>query len=385
MVEESFYRRPTRPFTLNKRWLFTGLLFSAVLHFLLVLLLQNLKLEKFGEEYYDTLVPAKFNVKRVDIDPRLLDPPVVEASEPDEKPRPIESIALPEMETTKAELDEEILATPTAPVESLQLEHQMSETENLLSRLETPKAARDQMLSESLQETDSILLDKAPAANTTRTLPDASDPTVRAADLPALPAGSALEINKERPGFAPGVPAEDPLKELLTESAPGGSKTSMVDLAREAAKSDSKDEQGSGSVPQGYTTLDDLLAGSGPVTGSRGPILMPTDLLFEYDSADLRPGAVSSLEKLGTLIQRSPHATFRIEGHTDSFGSEEYNQTLSERRAESVKNWLMQVMKIPGDRIETRGFGKSRLLVPATGTVEEQMLNRRVEIVIRTR
>jgi outer membrane protein OmpA-like peptidoglycan-associated protein len=112
---------------------------------------------------------------------------------------------------------------------------------------------------------------------------------------------------------------------------------------------------------------------------------MPTDLLFDYDSANLRPGATASLQKLGRLIQRNPQAIFKVEGHTDSFGGDEYNMDLSQRRAETVKAWLVGNMNIEADRIQTEGYGKTRLIVPADRSVEEQQLNRRVEIVIRTK
>jgi outer membrane protein OmpA-like peptidoglycan-associated protein len=142
---------------------------------------------------------------------------------------------------------------------------------------------------------------------------------------------------------------------------------------------------GNAGIPAGFSNLDALLAGSGRVGGGTAPILMPTDLLFDYNSATLRPGAAASLEKLGRLIQRNPQATFRVEGHTDSFGSDQYNLDLSRRRAETVKAWLVQSMNIDPARVQTQGFGKTRLLIPADRSVEEQQLNRRVEIVIRTR
>jgi outer membrane protein OmpA-like peptidoglycan-associated protein len=136
-------------------------------------------------------------------------------------------------------------------------------------------------------------------------------------------------------------------------------------------------------VPAGFSNLDSLLAGSGQIGNGTAPILMPTDLLFDYDSANLRPGATGSLQKLGRLIQRNPQANFKVEGHTDSFGSDEYNMDLSQRRAETVKVWLVANMAIDPDRIQTQGFGKTHLLVPGDRSVEEQQLNRRVEIVIR--
>lgn len=133
-----------------------------------------------------------------------------------------------------------------------------------------------------------------------------------------------------------------------------------------------------------FSSLDDLLQGTGTVSAATAPILMPTDLLFEYDAASLRPEAERTLEKLGSLIQRNGGANFRIEGHTDAFGSEEYNQPLSLRRANAVKDWLVARMGVEPARITTVGFGKSRLLVPPTRSVEQQQLNRRVEIVITT-
>jgi outer membrane protein OmpA-like peptidoglycan-associated protein len=109
---------------------------------------------------------------------------------------------------------------------------------------------------------------------------------------------------------------------------------------------------------------------------------MPTDLLFEYDSEELKPEAAETLKKLGTLINKNMHARFTIEGHTDSFGSDEYNEKLSLRRAVAVKEWLEKNMDMREADIRAVGYGKSRLIAPATGSIAEQQINRRVEIVI---
>ncbi|MBU3666145.1 MAG: OmpA family protein [Chthoniobacterales bacterium] len=140
--------------------------------------------------------------------------------------------------------------------------------------------------------------------------------------------------------------------------------------------------RGGDAVPEGYSNLDELLSQSGGLSASQAPIFMPSDVLFGYDESFLRPEAVTSLEKLGELIRRNPRARFRIEGHTDSFGGTEYNARLSLARAESVKQWLAGTMAIDPSCIETRGLGSTRPLAPLGGTVEEQKLNRRVEIVI---
>jgi outer membrane protein OmpA-like peptidoglycan-associated protein len=134
----------------------------------------------------------------------------------------------------------------------------------------------------------------------------------------------------------------------------------------------------------GRQSLDDALARTGPLPVGDKPIGVPGGALYEYNSYELRPEAVDQLRKLGELIKRNPKAAFSIEGHTDSTGTPEYNQVLSERRAESVKLWLVQFMGIAPERIQTRGFGATKLIVPADRSVDEQQPNRRVEIVIKT-
>src|SRR6267143_965574 len=128
----------------------------------------------------------------------------------------------------------------------------------------------------------------------------------------------------------------------------------------------------------GFSDLDSLLAQKGPL-GSGTQLRMPDDQLFNYDSADLQPSAMSQLQKLGTLIKRNPKATFAVEGYTDSLGSFDYNLELSQRRADSVKQYLVEVMGINPAQISTRGFGATKFLVAprpgpvAFNTPEEQM------------
>src|SRR5437588_4048219 len=131
----------------------------------------------------------------------------------------------------------------------------------------------------------------------------------------------------------------------------------------------------------GFSDLDQLLAQKGPL-GSGTKLRLPDDQLFEYDSDMLQSSAVGQLQKLGTLIQRNPKATFRVEGYTDSFGTYEYNLDLSQRRAESVKRYLIEMMRINPAQIEARGYGATKFRVPASGSIEEQSPNRRVEVVV---
>jgi outer membrane protein OmpA-like peptidoglycan-associated protein len=139
-----------------------------------------------------------------------------------------------------------------------------------------------------------------------------------------------------------------------------------------------------GARVKGFSNLDDLLSqGGGRMGGSTAPILMPTDLLFQYGSDQLAEGARLSLMKLGMLIQKNPDSVFIVEGHTDSFGSEDFNDALSLRRAQAVVNWLQDSLRLATDRVLAEGKGERALLSDANGTVEEQSLNRRVEIKVR--
>ncbi len=133
---------------------------------------------------------------------------------------------------------------------------------------------------------------------------------------------------------------------------------------------------------QGFSNLDDLLDRGGKLNASTAPILMPTDLLFEYGSDELQEGARLSLMKLGYLIMRNPNNRFIIEGHTDTFGTDGFNFELSQRRARAVVRWLIGSLHLDVSRVEAVGFGKTKLMVPG-GSIEEQALNRRVEIKVR--
>lgn len=131
----------------------------------------------------------------------------------------------------------------------------------------------------------------------------------------------------------------------------------------------------------GVVTLDDLVGLPENVLVGKKTML-PSDLLFEYDSSDLRESARVGLMKLALLVERNPGLYCWIEGHSDLYGAGLYNLELSRKRAASVKDYLTESLRLPEDRIQTRGYGKTRAIV-AAGTVDEQSLNRRVEIKMR--
>ncbi len=73
-----------------------------------------------------------------------------------------------------------------------------------------------------------------------------------------------------------------------------------------------------------------------------------------------------------------------MEGYTDSFGTSEYNLDLSQRRADSVKRYLVEAMRINPAQIETHGYGATKFRASANGSIDEQSPNRRVEVVVHT-
>lgn len=121
---------------------------------------------------------------------------------------------------------------------------------------------------------------------------------------------------------------------------------------------------------------------SGPVPPAAEAPSISLNVLFAVNSADLTPQARRVLDELGralTSADLSPYR-FRIEGHTDTTGNPDYNMVLSERRAQAVRDYLVQQFGISRTRLETIGLGQTQLAVPTGDNVNEPR-NRRVHIV----
>lgn len=112
-------------------------------------------------------------------------------------------------------------------------------------------------------------------------------------------------------------------------------------------------------------------------------IALDSEVLFDVDKYDVRvhPEAEEVLKNLAIVLKEMDVKNFEIDGHTDSDGSDEYNQVLSEKRANSVKNFL--VSQGVTAEITTKGYGESKP-VASNDTAEGKQKNRRVEIIIPT-
>lgn len=105
-------------------------------------------------------------------------------------------------------------------------------------------------------------------------------------------------------------------------------------------------------------------------------------VLFAFNSSQISPSASENLKKLGVALKADELAPFcfRIEGHADNRGSEEYNFVLSQRRAESVVHYLAERLGIEQERLFPVGYGESQPLV-SNDTEDNRQKNRRVQIV----
>ena len=108
---------------------------------------------------------------------------------------------------------------------------------------------------------------------------------------------------------------------------------------------------------------------------------MPQDLLFETNSAALRPDLRRDLQSIAASISRYPDTRIEVIGHTDNTGSAAFNQDLSQRRAGSVAN-ILRDSGVPPTRLTSFGRGEEQP-VSSNLTPEGRALNRRVEIIIR--
>ena len=131
----------------------------------------------------------------------------------------------------------------------------------------------------------------------------------------------------------------------------------------------------------GMVSLDSLLNLPPNILVGRKTML-PSDLLFDFNKSELRESAKVGMMKLCLLIDQNPGLYCWIEGHTDLVGGDEFNLNLSIKRAEAVRNYLVNSLKVDGTKIITRGFGRYQPVV-TTGNAQQQSANRRVEIRMR--
>jgi outer membrane protein OmpA-like peptidoglycan-associated protein len=333
-----------------KWWIMFALILSVVFHGVLMV-----SVETLGSRIAPTREPARIIPDRIQISPDLLrpQPPITEI------PQIIADGKQPDVDKFKPELDD-------------------------FDKAQMLPANQEIDLTPNVKEITNVVRATAPVEEG-----NARPLAAKMADLLGPQSMNSKDLAQEMASVRKdllSVPVSE--KQMLLDASTLESDTgSALDMKLlDEVKALGEGNENAGARVKGFSNLDDLLGqGGGQLGGSTAPILMPTDLLFEYGSADLAEGARLSLMKLGFLIQKNPNSLFIVEGHTDTFGSDDYNYQLSQLRAQAVVSWLQESLKLGTDRIQAVGKGESVLIAPGTGTVEEQSLNRRVEIKVRPR
>jgi outer membrane protein OmpA-like peptidoglycan-associated protein len=105
-----------------------------------------------------------------------------------------------------------------------------------------------------------------------------------------------------------------------------------------------------------------------------------SDVLFRSASFELLPGARERLAKVSGIVLAYPSLHVAVEGHTDSVGGDDYNQQLSEHRAQAVRDYFVQ-QGINSTAVEARGYGKTEPIA-TNDTAEGRQQNRRVELIL---
>ncbi|GJD97359.1 OmpA family protein [Methylobacterium iners] len=123
-------------------------------------------------------------------------------------------------------------------------------------------------------------------------------------------------------------------------------------------------------------------------TAGQIEVVLPADVLFDFDKAEIRSAAADALRELAEIIRKQARGPITIQGYTDAKGGEAYNQKLSERRAAAVKTWLAKREGIAPGSLATQGFGARNPVAPnakpdGADDPEGRQLNRRVTIIIR--
>ena len=133
----------------------------------------------------------------------------------------------------------------------------------------------------------------------------------------------------------------------------------------------------------GDTVCDEIDVCAGTPKGvnvdERGCWVLEQTYLFDFDKAEIKPEFMPLLDHIARVVNNQPKMNLQIEGHTDSVGAAEYNQKLSQRRANAIKNALVSNYKLDPVRLKSVGFGETRPLA-SNDTKDGRAKNRRVEL-----
>jgi OOP family OmpA-OmpF porin len=321
------------PERLQKRWILGALGIALAIHLAVAWALGWYKIPGMEVPFSHSTPTGPFTVKRIEINPDALksqqDDPISKLPVAEPPKNPAQFNLDPNAVEKALQTPQPALATPSVPqpnqvIAATDLDHGLPFAESDTAKISAEIARVDPAASGGPQ-TSSKLAQELISANAGS--PHPGTPTG------APPTGNGL--SGKLPGFA--------------ELAPGF-KTAGANLSN---------------LPE--------------------PVLLrlPSDVLFDFDSAQLKPEASPLLSQAVGLIAKYPEADIQIDGYSDSIGRPDYNLTLSDQRARAVQAWLQERVAAANYKFRSQGHGSANYVVSAQGSIEQQQPNRRVEILIQ--
>lgn len=158
-----------------------------------------------------------------------------------------------------------------------------------------------------------------------------------------------------------------------------------IQKSGEVGKAGNLQQPGAIKAPQGWAAIK-----TDTKTPCQHRFIVNADTLFEFDKSTLNPNALDTLNLLIPEIHKlGQNHKIQVEGHTDAVGTDDYNQGLSEKRAQRVKNWLMENRIVAPNMVSSTGYGEKQPVAPNTkpdgsDDPKGRQRNRRVEIVVNT-
>jgi OmpA-OmpF porin, OOP family len=318
---------------LQKRWVLGALAIALVIHLVVAWALGWYKIPGMEVPFNHSQPTGPFTVKRIEINPDAL----------------------------KSRQDDPIARLPVA--EPPKNPAQFNLDPNLVEKsLQTPQPA---LATPSVPEPNKVIA----ATDLSQGLPFAESDSAKI----------SAEIARVEPAASSGPLTSSKLAEQLISASTGplqpGAPTGAPATGNGAA----------GKLP-GFAELAPGFKAPGPnLSNLPEPVLLrlPSDVLFDFDSAKLKPEADPLLGQAVGLIMKYSEADVHIDGYTDSFGKPDYNAALSQQRAQAVQAWLQDHIAQETYKFHSQGHGSANYVVSAQGSIEQQQPNRRVEILIQ--
>jgi OmpA-OmpF porin, OOP family len=318
---------------LQKRWVLGALAIAFGVHVVVAWAMGWYKIPGMEVPFSHSPPVGPFTVKRIEIDPNAL-------KSPQEDPIAKLPVAEPPQNPSQFNLDP-----------------------NLVEKaLQTPQPT---LATPSVPEPNKVIA----ASDLSHGLPFAESDT---ADITA-------EIAKVEPTAGSGPQTSSKLAEELINSNAGPTQQGI------AAGAPATGNGTAGKLPGFAELAPTFKPAPASLSNLPEPVLLrlPSDVLFDFDSAQLKPEADGLLSQAIALITKYPQADVNIDGYSDSFGKPDYNSTLSQQRAEAVQAWLQQRIAQAAYKFHSTGHGSVNFIVSTQGSIEQQQPNRRVEILIQ--